>query len=224
MKRPLPFIIIVIVGVGVAAAAWIYLGSARQPAANSNQAANGTPDPFPPGAQPPHVRGNPNAKVTLEEFGDFECPSCGAMYPQIKQMEADYGQRLRVIFREFPLVPNHKNALIAAEAAEAAGLQDHFWEMHDRLYENQKTWGEATEPEPVILDYAKQIGLDVDRFKKDLKGDAVQTRIFQDGNRAHAMQVGSTPSIFINGVDTGADAVNPKELRARLDKALAAAN
>ena len=221
MKRYLPFIIIVVVLVGVVAAAWIFLGSARQGAGSSNKSGNATPDAFPPGAAPAHLRGNPDAKVTLEEFADFQCPACGAMYPQIKQIEADYGQRLRVIFREFPLVPTHKNGLKAAQAAEAAGLQDRFWEMHDMLYGNQRTWSDADEVQPIFADYAKQIGLDLDRFNRDLNGDAVQTRIFLDGNRGHAMHVASTPSIFINGVDTGTDAISAPALRARLDKALA---
>jgi protein-disulfide isomerase len=221
MKRLLPFVIIVVVLVGVVGVAWVFLGSARQPTAATNKSSNTTTDAFPPGGQPPHVRGTPDARVTLEEFADFQCPACGMMYPQIKKIEADYGQRLRVIFREFPLVPTHQNALKAAQAAEAAGLQDHFWEMHDMLYGNQHSWSDSREVQPIFADYAKQIGLDVDRFNRDLNGEAVQTRIFQDGNRGHAMQVGSTPSIFINGVDTGSAAISPPDLRARIDKALA---
>jgi protein-disulfide isomerase len=223
MKRILPFVIIVIVLVGAVGAAWIFLGSARQPTASTNKTGNSTPDAFPPGAGPPHVRGNPDAKVTLEEFGDFQCPSCGVMYPQIKQIEADYGQRLRVLFREFPLVPNHQNALKAAQAAEAAGLQDHFWEMHDMLYGNQHSWSDSKEVQPIFADYAKQIGLDVDRFNRDLNGEAVQTRIFLDGTRAHAMGVASTPTIFLNGVDTKNAAISAPDLRALIDKALAEA-
>src|SRR5262249_11293225 len=143
---------------------WILLRSSQQ----SRNSSTPTPDPAleVQGADPPHVRGNPKASVTLEEFGDFQCPSCRVYYPELKKIESDFGDRLRVIFREYPLVPMHEHALLAAQAAEAAYLQgdDKFWLMHDKLYENQKTWTEAKDLVPIFVDYAKQIGLDSDRF------------------------------------------------------------
>src|SRR5437016_12184903 len=121
MKRFLPFLIIVVVLVAALGGAWIFMRSSQQAAnANANSNANTTdPGAIPPGAQPPWVRGNPNASVTLEEFADFQCPSCGAYYSELKKIEAEFKDNLRVIFRERPLIPPHEHALIAAQAAEA---------------------------------------------------------------------------------------------------------
>src|SRR5712692_8823296 len=139
MKRFLPLVIIVAVLIAAVFAAWIFLRSSRTDHPPTNSSASEAP-----GAEPSHIRGNPKATVTLEEFGDFECPSCGTYSVELKKIESEFGDRLRVIFREYPLYPTpHKHALIAAQAAEAAGLQGRFWEMHDKLYENQKAWSEA---------------------------------------------------------------------------------
>jgi NhaA family Na+:H+ antiporter len=218
MKRYLPIVIILVVLVAALGLVWLLLRSSRQ-AANAN--ANTTsPGAEPPGAEPPQVRGNANAPVTLEEFADFQCPSCGAYYPELKKIESEFGDRLRVIFRERPLIPPHEHALIAAQAAEAAGLQGRFWEMHDKLYENQKTWSEAKDLVPLFVDYAKQIGLDTDRFMKDLNGEAVATRIFQDGKRAHALNVVGTPTFFVNGKEAKDEQWKPEGLRAMITQAL----
>ena len=189
---------------------------------SSNSANNAAPPSGaePSGAEPPWVRGNANAPVTLEEFADFECPSCGAYYPELKKIESEFGDRLRVVFRERPLVPPHQHALMAAQAAEAAGLQNRFWEMHDKLYENQKTWSEANDLVPIFVDYAKQIGLDTDRFMKDLNGEEVAKRIFQDGKRAHALNVAGTPTFFVNGKEAKDEQWKPEGLRAMINQAL----
>ena len=159
--------------------------------------------------------------MTLEEFGDFECPTCGTYAVELKKIEAEFGDRLRVIFREYPLYPTpHKHALIAAQAAEAAGLQDRFWEMHDKLYENQKAWSEATDVMPLFIDYARQIGLDTDRFGRELNGEIVATRITQDGIRAHARGVTGTPSFFVNGKALDAASFSPDGLRALINQSL----
>lgn len=223
MKKSLPFVVIAIVLVAALAGGWILLRSSRQ---SSNSSAP-TPDPAldVQGAEPPHVRGNPTAPVTLEEFGDFQCPSCGAYYPELKKIEAEYGDKLRVIFREMPLVPPHEHALFAAQAAEAAGLQgeDKFWAMHDKLYENQATWSQAKDLVPVFVDYAKQIGLDTDRFMKDVNGEKVAARIFQDGKRAHALNIKATPTLFVNGREAKDDLMKPDNLRGMINDALKAA-
>jgi protein-disulfide isomerase len=221
MKRVLPFLIIIVVLAAAVGGAWILLRSSR----NSSIPANGSAsDPSEPrGAEPPHVRGNSNAPVTVEEFADFQCPSCGYYYPELKKIEAEFGDNLRVIFRERPLVPPHEHALIAAQAAEAAGLQNHFWEMHDKLYENQKTWSEASDLVPLFVDYAKQIGLDTDRFLKDLNGEAVATRIFQDGKRVHALNVVSTPTFYVNGQEAKDENWKPDGLREMIRQAQRAA-
>jgi Na+:H+ antiporter, NhaA family len=220
MKRYLPFVIIVAVLVVAVAATLMFIRSASRP--SNTQANASTPSvPGVPGAEPPHIRGNLEAPVTLEEFGDFQCPTCAGYYSELKKIEAEYGERLRVIFREYPLYPTpHEHALIAAQAAEAAGLQGRFWEMHDKLYENQKTWSEAKDDLPIFTDYAKQIGLDADRFARDLNSDAVAARIFQDGRRAHALGVTGTPTFFVNGKEAKGESFAPAGLREMISRAL----
>jgi NhaA family Na+:H+ antiporter len=219
MKRFLPLLIIVAV---LVIALIVTLMALRPSSPSGNTTNNPPPSPGsePPGAEPPHVRGNANAPVTLEEFGDFQCTSCGVYYPELKKIENEFGDNLRVVFRERPLIPPHEHALIAAQAAEAAGLQGRFWEMHDKLYENQTSWSGTTDLVPLFVDFAKQIGLDTDRFMKDLNGEVVATRIFQDGKRAHALGVNSTPTFFVNGKEAKDDQWKPEGLRAMIKQAL----
>ena len=220
MKRSLPLVIIAAVLVAAVALTWILLRSSRPDQSSTNSSSSEGPS----GADPPHIRGNPKAPVTLEEFGDFECPVCGTYAVELRKIEAEFGDRLRVIFREYPLYPTpHKHALIAAQAAEAAGLQGRFWEMHDKLYENQKAWSEATDVMPMFVDYAKQIGLDTDRFGRELHGEIVATRITQDGIRAHARAVTGTPSFFVNGKEAKDQSWSPEGLREMIHQALSAA-
>jgi len=220
MKRFLPFAIIIIVLVGAVAGGWAVLRSSRQ----SNNPPTPTPDPATEvkGAEPAHVRGNANAPVTLEEFGDFQCPTCGAVYPEVKKIEGEFGDKLKVIFRELPLLPMHEHALMAAQAAEAAGLQSKFWEMHDLLYENQAKWVPEKDLVPVFADYAKQIGINPDQFMKDLNGESVAQRIFQDGKRAHSFGLRGTPSFFVNGKEATGDNWKPDGLRQMIRDAIAA--
>src|SRR5258708_16104534 len=209
MKRFLPIMIIAVVLVAALGVTWVLLRSSRQ-AVNANANANTeVPGSEPKGAEPPHVRGNPRAPVTVEEFADFQCPSCGAYYLELKKIETEFGDNLRVVFRERPLVPPHEHALIAAQAAEAAGLQNRFWEMHDLLYENQATWSVISDLVPVYVDYAKKIGLNPDQFMKDLNGETVAARIFQDGTRAHPYGTVSTPTSFVNLPAPSAYSTNP---------------
>jgi protein-disulfide isomerase len=221
MKRFLPFVIIAAALIGALVVALILVRSSQRSSISNSP----TPDPSTPsGAQPPHIRGNPSAPVTVEEFADFQCGSCGAYYPELKKIEAEFGDRLRVIFRENPLVPPHEHALIAAQAAEASGVQNRFWEMHDKLYENQKAWSEARDVMPLFVDYAKQIGLDTDRFMRDLNGENVAARIFQDGKRAHALGINVTPTFFVNGKEAKGDSWRPEGLRALINQALSGAS
>src|SRR5437667_11528607 len=140
MKRYLPFIIIALVLLLAAGGGTLLLFS-KQRALKAEIAAKEAAGPAigKPGAEPPHIRGSTKASVTLEEFGDFECTPCGMLSPVLEQLEKDYGESLRVIFREFPLAM-HKHALDAARAAEAADLQGHVCEMHDMLYHNRFIW------------------------------------------------------------------------------------
>lgn len=207
MKRILPFLIILsVLGVALGSAWYLKRSSANHAAGIASSGPSdpsGSTKPAPvvtaPGAQPPHAMGPASAPATIEEFGDFECPPCGQFHPILKKMHEEFGERLRVIFREFPLVPNHQHALAAASSAEAAGIQGRFWEMHHLIYENQKTWHEAFDVRPIFEGYAKQIGLDVEKFKRDINSDFVALRITEDGKRGRSLGVGGTPTVFLNG-------------------------
>jgi protein-disulfide isomerase len=144
-----------------------------------------------------HVRGNPKAPVTLEEFGDFQCPPCGLLAPAIVQIERDYGQGLRMIFHHLPLTV-HAHAREAAWAAEAAGLQNRFWEMHDLLYREQSVWSSASDAPALFASYAGTLGLSVDRFKKDMASEEVKSRVSADEKRAQALGVINTPTVLVN--------------------------
>lgn len=228
MKRLLPFAIIIIV-LGAGLAVGLYLKRSVQesakaiPPAPATQGATpgATPTAAVPGAEPVHARGPASAPITLEEFADFQCSACGGVYPNFKAVEGEFGERLRVVFREFPLTPPHQHAVTAAHAAEAAGLQGKFWEMHDLLYENQQAWAEAFDVRPLFEGYASKIGLDVERFKKDQTSEGVETRIFLDGRRGHSLGVKGTPTVFLNGAEVPWEQVRTVEgLRAAINKAL----
>ena len=166
-----------------------------------------------------HVRGPTDAPVTLEEFGDFQCPPCGRLAGAISQMEQDYHPHLRVIFRDFPLAV-HQHAHEAALAAEAAGLQGNFWEMHDLLYREQSAWSTAPDAQLLFERYAGVIGLDVARFKKDMESEQVKARVAADQRHGTSLGVTSTPAIFINGQPLTPSALNPSGLRAAIDAAI----
>jgi protein-disulfide isomerase len=232
MKRLLPFLIILGV-LGAALGAGLYLTRSSEssqtaspsPAATS-VVASATPLPkvtssTNAGAQPPHAIGPADAPVVLEEFGDFECPPCGLLHPVLKAMEKEFLPRIRVVFREFPLVPTHAHALNAARSAEAAGLQGKFWEMHDLLYENQRIWHEQFDARSTFEGYATKLGLDLERFKRDLNSQVVEQRIFLDGKRAHDLGVKGTPTVFLNGREVPFESLAPEKLRALISAELA---
>ncbi len=235
MKRILPFIIILAV-LGVAlGSAWYLTRSipssstavgSQQPVPPSSAPGSQTPAPVPvanrgvPGAEPAHVLGPPTAPVHIEEFGDFECPPCAMFHPILKQMHKEFGDRLRITFREFPLVPAHKHALAAASAAEAAGMQGKFWEMHALIYEHQKEWKTQFDVRPIFEGYAKQIGLDVERFNRDRASDAVAQRIFLDGKRGHSLGVKGTPTVFLNGREVPFESLPAENLRVLIQREL----
>lgn len=168
-----------------------------------------------------HILGGANAPVTMEEFGDFQCPPCGALSNPINQIEKDYAPRLRVIFRQYPLV-NHKHARAAAYASEAAGLQNRFWEMHDLLYREQSTWSKVEDVTPLLTAYAGIIGLKIDQFKTDMASDQVKARVTSDQQRAAGLNVTTTPTIFINDHVVPPTSLNPVSLRAAIDAAATA--
>src|SRR5687767_3337240 len=231
MKRLLPFIIILGV-LGVAVGSVVYLtrsNSGSMAGVNANQSSSSSqPTPQPTlkpartgvaGAEPAHTHGPANAPVKIEEFGDFECPPCGLFHPILKQMHDEFGDKLQVIFREFPLA-NHNHAIPAASAAEAAGMQGKFWEMHALIFENQNQWKTQFDVRPTFEGYAKQIGLDVERYKRDLTSDRVEQRIFLDGKRARSMGVNSTPTVFLNGREVPFQSLPADTLRVLIDNEL----
>jgi protein-disulfide isomerase len=163
------------------------------------------------------VRGAANAQVTLEEFGDYQCPPCGALFHELKKIESEYGDRLRLIFRHYPITERHKNAVLAAHAAEAAGSQNKYWEMHDRLYETQKDWAETDSARSTFINYARDLKLDVERFTHDMDGDEADARISADRQRAQVLGVIGTPTLFVNGRQLKAEAMTPELIRKAID-------
>jgi protein-disulfide isomerase len=174
-----------------------------------------------PGAQPPHVRGDPKAPVTLEEFGDFECVPCFILWPALRNLEKDYGEQLAVIFRQNPM-PQHAHAVDGARAAEAAGLQGKFWEMHDVLYLQRGKWTKASDPRSEFNEFARQIEIDVERFNRDFSGEEVSKRLRDDHDRAAALRLDRTPVIFINARRAELQGDVEKGLRDDIEAALAA--
>ena len=141
-----------------------------------------------------HAEGPADAALTLVEYGDYQCPYCGAAYPVVKEVQKTLGKKLRFVFRNFPLTRAHPYALIAAEAAEAAALQGKFWEMHDLLFEKQH----LLKPE-IIPSWANRIGLNVEQFGNDIKKEVVEKRIQEDRRSGIRSGVNGTPTFFING-------------------------
>lgn len=161
-----------------------------------------------PGANPPWSRGSPDAPVTIEVFNDYQCPACASFNRELKKIEAEYKGSVRVVFRNHPLTHIHKNAQAAARAAEAAGIQGKFFEMVDRIYDGWAQWHESDEAVRFFASYARELGLDVDRFASDMDGVEVRRRILLDAKRALSLDVNATPTILVNGKNAGFPAEN----------------
>jgi len=204
MKRLLPGIIIIIV-LFTAVTGGIALFKLTRPtpvAVNSSPFTAATPAATlaSPGASPVMDHSvSEKPSITLEEFGDYQCPPCGLLHPELKSIKADYGKRLNFIFSNFPLSRIHKNAQAAAQAAEAARLQGSFWQMHDTLYERQKEWKDERDPRGIYRKFASEIGLDLMRFDRDFDSLGVKAKIDADSKRAESLNVEGTPTIFIEG-------------------------
>ena len=225
----IPVIVIILVLVGVVVGAWYLYNSSRSSSSNINKnvATTNTPKPAatippnaPPGATPPNMLGSPTAPVVLEEFADFQCGSCGAAHPVVKEIQSIYGSRIKLIFRNYPL-PMHNHAYDAAVVAEAAGMQGKFWAMHELLFTNQQTWSSGTaDAKQIWNDYAQKIGLNMATFQNDVAGMAAKSRVEQDIARAKAAGVSSTPTIYINGEAIPFPEVNVAGLRKIIDAKL----
>jgi protein-disulfide isomerase len=153
----------------------------------------------PPVSKTDFAEGNPKAKVTLIEYADFQCPACASTHAVIKQLQADFKNNLRLVYRFFPLTNIHQNALISAQAAYAASLQGKFWEMSDILYENQDSWSDSTQAQTMFVDYAKKLGLNLNKFNADIKNGSTIKFITDEQNDGLNLGINGTPTIFMNG-------------------------
>ena len=142
-----------------------------------------------------HVRGPASAAFTLVEYGDYECPDCGRLFYIIRDLQASLGERLRIVYRHYPLSGIHPHAQEAAEAAEAAGAQGRFWEMHDLLFENQNALKRKD-----LITYSERLGLDSERFRLELKRGVYSDVVREDFRRGVQNGVYGTPGLFLNGV------------------------
>ncbi len=216
MRRYLPFAIIAaVLLVALGAGFWMLRSTRPQTSTTLPSGADSSSAPTP---------GSGRATVTLVEFGDYQCPPCGNLHPEIKKIKAEYGERLRFVFHHLPLTSIHKNALAASLAATAAGLQNRFVEMHNLLYENQSAWSEEADPRPIFISYARRIGLDVDRFLRDLGGDKAKSLVASDLQVAQSLGVDSTPTLFINGRLVPNESISGEGLRREINRALGVAS
>lgn len=147
------------------------------------------------------VFGNEKSKVVLLEYGDYQCPGCQSASSVMKELSQKYSDQMAFVFRNFPLVSIHPNSMMASATAEAAGLQGKFWEMHDALYANQSNWQSASAKDrtEVMIDYARTLGLDVDKFRADLTNPSITKKIAFDQALGKKDGVTGTPAFFVNG-------------------------
>ncbi len=212
MKRYLPFIIVAVVAVMTVTGATVLYRAKRPTLAVVAR------DRSPEAADSLHTLGPADASVTLEEFGDFQCPPCGALSEPLNELSRDF-PKLRINFRHFPLAM-HQHANEAALAAEAAGLQGHFWKMHDLLYHERATWSQAPDARKLFYAYAAMIRCNVDRFKKDMVSEQVNARVQADRQEGSKLGVTNTPTIFINNKPVPPASLNPKDLRVAVEEAM----
>ena len=144
------------------------------------------------------TKGNKEAAATLIEYSDFQCPACGAYYPLVKQLSQEFGDKVLFVYRHFPL-DQHKNAELASYAAEAAGKQDKFWEMHDLIFEGQKEWSDSEDARALFAKYAASLNLVAEQFQKDIDSAEVKAKVEKDYQSGLNAKVNSTPTFFLNG-------------------------
>lgn len=167
---------------------WVTKSKSNAPGSSNNQSQASN-----------HVTGENTKNVTLIEFGDYQCPACGQYFPIVQEVKKKYGNDISFRFANFPLVQIHPNAMVAARAAEAASLQNKFWEMHDLLFQNQSTWSSMSNPSPVFEQYAKSLDLDIEKFKQDSASAGVLATINADTAEAQSYGATGTPTFVLNG-------------------------
>jgi protein-disulfide isomerase len=194
MSKAVKALVIIVLAVAVAGGAAVYFS--RQPDQPTNASDSSTTLKNTGGGR---FRGPENAKVTLVEFGDYQCPSCKAYHPLVQEALSRYPQQLRLEFHHYPLVSIHANAMAASLAVEAAGEQGKYWEMHDLIFERQDEWSRSPNPEPDFLALAQRLGLNQDAFMQAMRSPQLQDRVLQDVVRAQQANVEAVPTFFING-------------------------
>ena len=210
MKRFAPFIIVIAVGL-LAAGGGAILYQTKHPGGGPKISKTERP------GEAVHVLGPDKATVTIEEFGDFQCPPCGRLCEPLNEMQKKYN--LRLVYRNFPL-PMHAHAKEAACAAEAAGLQGKFWEMHDLLYREQTVWSHSNDVRSLFQAYAGMLQLDLSRFRNDLESPTVQEKIESDKRRAAEIGVKTTPTLFLNNEAVAPNDSNPEKLPELVENAV----
>ncbi|MEZ5422453.1 MAG: thioredoxin domain-containing protein [Pyrinomonadaceae bacterium] len=184
----------------------------------------GIPAEAPPGATPPNAAGSPTAAVTIEEFADFQCPTCALTYPIMDEIKSAYGSRIYFVYRNFPLkIPAHDKTYEASVAAEAAGMQGKFFEMARELYANQKEWSANPSYKNLWKGYAEKIGLNIDQWQNDAAGLPAKQRVDLDLKRGDAIGINSTPTVFLNNVAVPPSKVTVSGLKELIDAELAKA-
>lgn len=146
-----------------------------------------------------HVKGDGASGVKLVEYGDFQCPACAQYEPLVQQVYDKYKADITFQFRNFPLLQIHPNAVAASRAAEAADMQGKYWEFHDKLYATQESWSRQTSPQSIFESYANELGLNVEKFKADVKSNESNGRVQADLKEGERLGVSSTPTFFIDG-------------------------
>ena len=216
---------------------WLYSSSKSQPAKSNTNSSSSSANKkasdaaaalalyqsAPAGAQPANQLGASTLPVTVEEFADFQCPTCASVHTKMKEINSIYSGRIKFIYRNFPLTQIHKNAYDASTAAEAAGLQGKFWAMQDQLFTNQQAWSNSAEPRKLFEDYAQKIGLDVKQFQNDMLSFQTRGRVDKDLERGRALQLTGTPTIFINGNRLAFEQMDVNQMRQIIDAELAKA-
>ncbi len=223
----LPLIIIgAVLVAAVVGTYFLYSTSKPEPTNRNSAAGNGTSNRSPNpatasvGANPPNMMGSPTASVTVEEFADFQCPACASVHPTLKEIQSTYGNKIKFIFRDFPLaIPAHDKSYEAAVAAEAAGMQDRtkFWAFQNKLFESQQEWTANPNYRQIWDGYAQEIGLDIEKFKADMAGTAAKSRVDADLQRGRGLSINSTPTVFINGKNIPLEGITSANLRQVID-------
>ncbi len=144
-------------------------------------------------------KGNKESKVVLVEYSDFQCPACAFYQEDLKKILSEFGDKINFVYRHYPLVQIHKSAYLAAQLAEAAGIQGKFWEMHDQLFETQNSWSKENNPKDTFMVIADKLGLDKKKVEEDINLTAVKNKIDNDIKSGDEYGINATPTFFLNG-------------------------